>query len=301
MPHQWSALLLAAALRGATAADAAVRSSHAEEEMTMLQATSNVPVGSKVKAVVNNFKKTKDLKWLKAAGIPVDEVGVNAKFGKLVAETQPWLQWVADHYDDLPPYAAFLHGDEESWHSHLSGGRIHNATPAAFESVTHPICRSIEHVIHHSSAMLDPTFKAIFGISFEEGFKKWGMHNYHCCGEFVVSRSAMRKNDRRIYQALSDLILRTHADWGHTIEWIYENLFTKPTRPTEHVLASLALLPPEKLSEATFQAEQERRHGTKKAALFQDQAMAAESRLARERETRLAMESREHMARSKCV
>lgn len=288
MQRPWLAFLLATALGGGAAAGATHQHPHAEEEVALLQALvgstrrvdqhlmssetwSNNVMGAKratMKAVVNNFKRTKDLGWLKAGGIPVDEVGIEAKFGKSVAETAPWFQWIADNYDNLPNHAVFLHGDESSWHSIISPKLLLQTTPKDFVSVVNPICRGKENIENflnaRSGRMLDPTFQALFGMKYGEAYEKWGMNNYRCCGEFVVSRSAMRKNDRRIYQALADTILRVDADWGHVIEWVYQNLFTKPTRPVEHVLKSLAEAKPldkkvSALEVSSFKVQERRR------------------------------------------
>merc|ERR1712064_155631 len=75
------------------------------------------------------------------------------------------------------------------------------------------------------------------------GWEEWRMQSYHCCGEFVTTAVAIRRTDRRIWKALVDLMWRTATiDWGHITEWLYQNLFTKETRPAEEVVPKLEKL-----------------------------------------------------------
>eukprot|EP00747_Dinoflagellata_sp_TGD_P128095 gnl/TRDRNA2_/TRDRNA2_174483_c0_seq12.p1 gnl/TRDRNA2_/TRDRNA2_174483_c0~~gnl/TRDRNA2_/TRDRNA2_174483_c0_seq12.p1 ORF type:complete len:302 (+),score=21.90 gnl/TRDRNA2_/TRDRNA2_174483_c0_seq12:106-1011(+) len=197
--------------------------------------------------VVNHFHKSQpnqdaDLSWLTLNNFHVERVGLTSP--RHVSEAKPWLQWIVDNYDNLPEHIVFLHGDQHSYHSDIRIDHIAASKPVDVEMLsscvwsykTWPYLQ--EHFCHDGSC--DLLYNALFGISLEKAWKQWDMAiNYRCCSEMAVSRDAVRKVDRSIYKEIVSTIDRRNSPWAWILEYTWQNMFTKPIRPTEDVLATL--------------------------------------------------------------
>eukprot|EP00747_Dinoflagellata_sp_TGD_P128101 gnl/TRDRNA2_/TRDRNA2_174483_c0_seq4.p1 gnl/TRDRNA2_/TRDRNA2_174483_c0~~gnl/TRDRNA2_/TRDRNA2_174483_c0_seq4.p1 ORF type:complete len:295 (+),score=14.23 gnl/TRDRNA2_/TRDRNA2_174483_c0_seq4:106-990(+) len=197
--------------------------------------------------VVNHFHKSQpnqdaDLSWLTLNNFHVERVGLTSP--RHVSEAKPWLQWIVDNYDNLPEHIVFLHGHQHSWHSDILVDHIAATKPVDVEMLsscvwsykTWPYLQ--EHFCHDGSC--DLLYNALFGISLEKAWKQWDMAiNYRCCSEMAVSRDAVRKVDRSIYKEIVSTIDRRNSPWAWILEYTWQNMFTKPIRPTADVLATL--------------------------------------------------------------
>mmetsp|Transcript_19719 Transcript_19719/g.35009 ORF Transcript_19719/g.35009 Transcript_19719/m.35009 type:complete len:290 (-) Transcript_19719:67-936(-) len=197
-------------------------------------------------AVVSNFNHSKNLKWLYDAGFKVHEVGLTS--AREIGESIPWVSWIVDNYDSLPEEIMFLHGDQQSWHHaqpmdadylcHVNPGTMlsdHNCVWAA------DLPKRIPREIHG----LDMLYQAFWNLSFAEAFDSFRMaKTFICCTENVVSRGAIQRLSKQVYQQLLTLMEKNDKEpWGWIFERTLQNLFVSPIAPTktsEQIIESLA-------------------------------------------------------------
>lgn len=73
---------------------------------------------------------------------------------------------------------------------------------------------------------LDYLYMMLFGKKFAQAWYDWSMESYRCCAEMVVSREAIQRNPKAVYQVLLDLIENNPIKpWGKIMERTWENLF----------------------------------------------------------------------------
>mmetsp|Transcript_127659 Transcript_127659/g.303323 ORF Transcript_127659/g.303323 Transcript_127659/m.303323 type:complete len:262 (-) Transcript_127659:94-879(-) len=189
------------------------------------------PPGNRL-AVVNNFAHAKQLDWLR--DFPKDEVGVDSP--RSIGESRPWLQWIVDHYDTLPEVVVFLHGDETAWHHEhpmdLKFLRRHTPRNVTMLSDKNCVWRAdLPRRVPDELPGLDLLYGAFWGISFQQAFERFHMaEKFICCSENMVSRGAIRRFSKPVYQQL----LKTMDDhrqwrWGWIMERSWQNLWSAPT------------------------------------------------------------------------
>lgn len=218
-------------------------------------------------AVVNNHNK-KDLSWLRDAGIKVDEVGrctqpaerAHPRCGsRQIGESRSWLSWIVEHYDRLPGYVAFLHGEQASWHTPeggLSVEKLEYDTPPAVEMLAGDACVWKPDLPAHIARgdeggpargtlelpALNALNEALYAKDFATAWADFDMAlKSKCCTESLVSKAAIRKLDKQIYVALVAMIDKhPSVPWGWVYERSWQNLFDRPlARPVDQVLARL--------------------------------------------------------------
>jgi hypothetical protein len=236
-----------------------------EHRLRLIQSEKNSLI-----AVVNNYKK-KDLHWLD--GVDHVEVGTcdNPEDGpdcgrRNIGESKPWMQWMVSNYDSLPDYVAFLHGDEKSWHSHLSVPILESAHPSDVQMLADDKCtwpararmKSDKHGGGPASTLL---YNAFFGISRNQAWDGWhmsghdtdgnasnhqeerrGTTKYKCCSEMVVNSDRIRNVTKPVLEAVVTLITNhPELNWGYAFESFWQNLFLSDhaIRPREEVLKDL--------------------------------------------------------------
>lgn len=228
--------------------------------------TTSVP---QLKAVVANFHRTKDTGWLRLNSIPTEEVGTcldadGKKDGlcglRSVGEARPWLQWIIHNYNNLgAQYLAFLHGDRHTWHVGDVLSRIRTAKPANVEMIADRTCNWKPSTGQAASdgaegPGLNVVARALWGKSFVEVWNTFGMAmNYVCCAEMVVNSDAVKKIDKRIFQALLSMMEKDpRQPWGWVMERTWQNLFSRPiVRSVEEIEAAFANFSYTKLNAAT--------------------------------------------------
>lgn len=190
-------------------------------------------------AVVNNYEMGKDTKWIQQAMETVD-VGVDGP-PREVSEASPWMRWISDNYDTLPDYVAFLHGDQNSWHSTLDAKEIAQQRPEQVIMLSNDICRRLEEWYGGmEKTLLDMLFPALFGMSITDGYEKFHMSKNKCCTEMVVSSKAIRKADREVYTRLADAMDASEEQyWGRGMERIWEVIFAQQLQDTKHITDAL--------------------------------------------------------------
>lgn len=222
---------------------------------------------NKMVAVVNNHAK-KDLSWLRDAGIQVEEVGQctapleRAHPGcgsRQISESRSWLSWIVEHYDDLPDYVAFLHGDQKSWHTPAEGvsvEKLAHDSPAAVEMLAGDACVWKPDLLAHIARgdeggpvagtmelpALNALNEALYAKDFATAWVDFDMAlKSKCCTESLVSKTAIRKLDKKIYAALVAMIdEHPTVPWAWVYERSWQNLFSQPlARPVDRVLARL--------------------------------------------------------------
>lgn len=214
------------------------------------------------KAVVCNFQH-RDLSWLAQARIPTVEVGTCSEAGaendslcglRLLGESRPWMKWIIQNYENLgAKYLAFLHGELHSWHSQDVLSRVRMAKPANVEMLSDHTCtwkqETGEDLIKDKvfppgqTPGLNIIAQALYGKSFLEVWSSFGMaFNYRCCSEMVVNEDAVKKVDKRIFEALLSMFEKNPGHpWGYIMERYWQNLFSRTiVRPVEEIVALFA-------------------------------------------------------------
>ena len=148
-------------------------------------------------------------------------------------EASSYLKFIVENYDHLPRFVAFLHGHERAHHQLLPFPLL-EAIQRAKKNDYHYI--SLNATIsskriqdgHPGHAALqkywDSHFRDIFnGIDFPEHL--WFM----CCAQFIVSRAAIRRHPRAVYQRLYNLVMDPsngdEFDLACAIEFVWHMLF----------------------------------------------------------------------------
>lgn len=194
------------------------------------------------KAVVCNYKNKANTNWLTKT-IQTQDVGIESSIPRYISESGPWLQWIVDHYNNLPDFVIFLHGDQHSWHSDIDINYISKAQPKKVEMLSKYVWRTPDFYYGHEKFGLDLLYFVIFGFKFLDGWKKWNMaQNYRCCSEMIVSKKAIYKYDIRVYRSLVHLIESSHNPWGWIFERTWQNLFSNDIKKTtEEILTGIEI------------------------------------------------------------
>lgn len=124
-------------------------------------------------------------------------------------EASSYLQYIIQHYHELPPYIAFIHGHEYAWHQqHPYGiiGAIRTAKKELYDYIslnvkTHPGGgRSYDLDLDDSEPMRllkeswDDIFKPYVGFDLPRKF------SHDSCAQFLVSRDAILRHPLEAYK-----------------------------------------------------------------------------------------------------
>mmetsp|Transcript_114998 Transcript_114998/g.245601 ORF Transcript_114998/g.245601 Transcript_114998/m.245601 type:complete len:286 (-) Transcript_114998:207-1064(-) len=195
-----------------------------------------------IKAVVCDFDGSANTDWIES-DMDIERVGRGSP--PLVGESRPWLQWIVDNYDALPPRVFFSHGHEDSWHCDHAIRKI--------EALRGPVtvlspCTWPRNDLYVRSVW-DGELPALDGIHlalFNATWSAWlaqhnGFVDRHCCAENVATSDAIRRFDREVYQELIATIdAITGIDWGHVFERTWQSIFEEgPKVPTEDIVKRL--------------------------------------------------------------
>jgi len=208
--------------------------------------------------VSSHYKE--DLEWLNSSSARVevcDKKGSNRhpfgnnqkcsmgyNFGR---EAASFLKYIVEHYDSLPKYIAFIHGHEEAWHqpSDLLN-RIRRCKKEKHDYISlnnmilitqgtdkfklvhnEPIIPNHKVVDPYLWAEITKAWPKVFEPVFKNGIPPYT--RYVCCSQFVVSRDAIRKHPKKLYEGFYEWVSDVYGDdyiRGIFMEMVWEPLFT---------------------------------------------------------------------------
>lgn len=200
-----------------------------------------------------------DLRWLCKSPYPVylcDKIGaavidpvVKSQFycESLIpntgCEASSYLHYIIQHYNDLPPYMAFIHGHEYAWHQkHPLGilGAIRTAKRKEYEYIslnvkTHPgegRVYDIEIMNNAPFGILRHYWDTIFKPYVKTDLPRKFCHD--SCGQFLVSREAILRHPLAAYKTWYNLVnTPSTSEWPNkeyvvAFEFIWHILFGEP-------------------------------------------------------------------------
>jgi hypothetical protein len=131
----------------------------------------------------------------------------------LAHEALPYLRFIIDHYDDLPRRTVFLHGHRASWHNKDMAAVLRalnwdlEYANLNFNSGLH---LAPDAPAEGGGPMRYGYIKAVWPSFFEPWFGPIPPYfNVHCCGQFLVSRDAIRALPLAFWQTYYTLALRS--------------------------------------------------------------------------------------------
>jgi hypothetical protein len=169
--------------------------------------------------VVSHYKENLD--WLKKSKFPiilVDKVGSDSSWlepsyiveKNLAKEDTSYLKYIIENYDNLPDHVAFIHGHETALHQCFSRPLlevIENANISKYDFI------SLNNVVRFYNFINEPEKK------FTQNVEMWDIYEFpwekpkigenilatpH--GQFIVSKKAILRNPKSLYQRWYDII-----------------------------------------------------------------------------------------------
>ena len=209
--------------------------------------------------VTSHFKE--DLSWLKKSEYPVivaDKIGadkpaipadpklITENFGK---EATSYLKFITVYYDNLPEHTVFIHGHKEGWHQKLD---IFEAIKSA-KTEEYDYISLNNYFFDNRSLSSDyeeirtamKNINILWGTYFEPYLKipvPGDLELFHdCCAQFIVSRRAIHRHPKKVYEHWLDLSLGKLTDKKSVgsreiavvFELIWHVIFGEPLRITD--------------------------------------------------------------------
>ncbi|CAE7247094.1 Tnpo3, partial [Symbiodinium natans] len=152
-----------------------------------------------------------------------------------IGESLPWLQWIVDHYDTLPDVVVFLHGDQTAWHhaEPFDVNFLQTYTPSNVTMLSDKNCvwkADLPSRLQEEMPGLDLIYGAFWSLTFEQAFARFHMaNNFICCSESMVTRQAIQRFGKPVYQQLVETMSKHgHWPWGWIMERSWQNLWGAP-------------------------------------------------------------------------
>lgn len=158
-------------------------------------------------------------------------------------ESHAYLRYMVDRYDDLPTAIVFIHGHRTSWHQQADILTTLESMkfPKDFRyrnlnNEQEPQCFAIDlpsvpgsHGINkrdHIARLRKfwPRLESEYGAL--EAFPIWCTY---CCGQFVVSKEAIRAHPRRFYMNLLEAAVDGDEDFKYGMEYLWLTLLDPGT------------------------------------------------------------------------
>ena len=143
------------------------------------------------------------------------------------------MQWIVQHYDELPQVVGFLHPSLDDWHRRLTLKALFRTRPKAvrmvgiFDSGWDKDGVSWWKQAKNEQLGLNWLSKFLYDRNFIEIWDAWGMRRYQCCAESIVTRGAIRRQRKSTYQHIVEYMLAHPTQpWGYIMERFWFNLFT---------------------------------------------------------------------------
>ncbi|UJR17233.1 hypothetical protein I4U23_004128 [Adineta vaga] len=189
--------------------------------------------------VVSHFKE--DLSWLDLyIGDRIAHIVYTRSSNALInhgREPVAYLQYIVDHYSNLPSLIAFIHGHRTSWHQKdpsdivvaLRALRWNKYSFMPLTSVTthalfQPNSSSLQEVVNYQ--LWRDVLQEELGSPPANGTKG------HCCATFAVRKEEILKHTKNFYTNIIDYILASsHSDQltGRTLEYTWHMIFGQPS------------------------------------------------------------------------
>ena len=182
-----------------------------------------------------------NLTWLQASKYPVTVISKENAPGSTAPfeaesvvpnsgnEASAYLKYIVDHYDDLPPYVAFVHGHDKAWHM-KNGGILQQLDRLNLDGVTfHTLNNCFTQVWKAGDESYD-ALQTYWPREFERWLGPLPTQLCHdCCAQFVVSRDTIRKQPLAAYQSWLDFSLDPSVrKVGFMFEYTWHYIFGEP-------------------------------------------------------------------------
>ena len=208
-----------------------------------------------ITVVVSHYNE--DLEWLKKCKYPIvlcDKLGsqpshltpdescsLSVNHGR---EASSYLNYIINNYDSLSEYTVFLHGHENANHQKLPFGILNGIDQANISNYDFISLNNMIHVrpLNHKSPPKDE-----FGNHSENHTQVTNLIKYYwpnvfqpvlgdipyfirydCCAQFIVSRKAIRRHSKAVYETFFNCIMNETDSWaiGVVFEILWQMIFT---------------------------------------------------------------------------
>jgi hypothetical protein len=147
----------------------------------------------------------------------------------LAHEALPYLRFIIDHYDNLPRRTVFLHGHRASWHNKDMAVVLRALNwdlEYANLNVNSGLHLAPDAPVEGGGPMRYAYIKAVWPTAFQPWFGPIPPYfNVHCCGQFLVSRDAIRALPLAFWQAYYNLALRSPFAVPANLAILYEHMW----------------------------------------------------------------------------
>lgn len=137
-----------------------------------------------------------------------------------------YLTYIINNYDNLPPYAVFVHGHEKSWHQEgdiidlIRGLQIPALQEVGYVPLRcdwYPSCPAELNPVTHESVVWGPgvhrlKVEMVIGEVWEDFFPGVELPMTiasQCCAQFAVTREAILRRPKEQYERMREWVLRT--------------------------------------------------------------------------------------------
>lgn len=148
-------------------------------------------------------------------------------------EPSSYLQFIIEHYDDLPPRMIFVHGHNVSWHLRDITKALNVIDPMSYTFATISnmfVCFRADFVT------LDGCWKDMKAVPWLGTLPVEPEDPYVgalCCATFLVTRERVQSRSKEFYQWLFDWIMSQSMHdslSGRCMEWMWHKIFGMPWR-----------------------------------------------------------------------
>ena len=201
---------------------------------------------TKLVVVTNRYKE--NIQWLyEKVDAPIvvcqktDTVtGATCDTENLGREASSYLKFILQNYDRLPRYVAFLHGHETAWHQRENIVQRLNrfaaeSCPKGYITLNNNWIWNTEGNSTVDLARTDKLgYSDVWGYLFQEELgpapTEDAYFDHDCCAQFIVSREAILRHDKKSYQKWYDFLMQEPKNTWRTIlfEHVWHMIFGEP-------------------------------------------------------------------------
>jgi len=148
-------------------------------------------------------------------------------------EASSYLQFILEHYDDLPPRMIFVHGHNESWHMKDIVAALNVVDPMSYTYAALAnmfVCFRADFV---TLANCWEDAKAIPWLGTLPVEPEDPLVGTICCATFLVTKERVLSRSKEFYQWLMDWIMSESMHdslSGRCMEWMWHKIFGNPWR-----------------------------------------------------------------------
>lgn len=198
------------------------------------------PLSRPSKHLVIASYKSQDVSWIKdipsdwsikrylmddQSSHPSGGLSVPRNFGR---EAMAYLTYIIDHYDDLPDYAAFIHGHYRAWHQQAPiSAKVRALNLTALENENYISFRCEDSMGCEHKPFIDTKTVEWEGERHMRKFWSYILPNselprylsYKCCAQHAVTARAIRTRSKQDWIRVREPLLRDLADLEAKEEW----------------------------------------------------------------------------------